>query len=743
MPMMVDLGRRIMEGKPDGVQFTGDANGARDVRRFDPATATPGASPNFGQFALPHVITFTGTVASMSNVYRPSDEALRDSRDNARYIRNDLVVMECVEARQRATALLNWHVEPPEEKDGSQKALAGTLTKMISSTPRFMQYRENLLHGVYFGRYAVGNRWRWKNVAGGRRIVVDRWRPVHGDKLVWRYEPDDHRWDEDQVGIRVGLAYGGSGNLVAGRWSIEKAAQVAATDQGLAYFLRPWERPLLSIHKHYIEDGEFETPEYAGRIHGVGIRSRIYWTWFQKQETLAWLMEYMERSAGGFDIWFYPWGNDQAKKAVEDAARNRMSLGRNQLLVPKFLEGDQMGNWYDRIEPGMAGADALKSIIIEFFGHLLKRYILGQTLTTESAGTGLGSNLADVHLATFLQIVKYDATNLEETLTTDLLDPMIRFNFPWAVGLPFRIRIDTESENSAEKLEAYKSAFEMGLKIRAQDVYDIIGASKPQPGDELLDKASQAPDPSSLGGLGALLGKSAEDQGAGDKGPSARPPSDAVPAGDDDPTAEQAEQFSAPQVERFSALWKEAEHPRDDVGRFEEKGGGSGSKRKLPGLPASAERKVDWSSTGGNLELGFAAAESRKGGQYKSREGQSSLFGEEDEQLDRQHAQILHDAVALKEIDEEQAQVAAEWVRQHGAYPRWYVLAGRSFLGTDLVGRVDRGEEAFAVHVEPDGNVSVYPWPGYGKHKKKRFSSSPMPLEWRTKKDQPPDAAAA
>jgi hypothetical protein len=187
------------------------------------------------------------------------------------------------------------------------------------------------LHAVFFGRYGVANRWRWKQVGGAQRIVVDRWKPVHGDKLVWRYEPDDHRWDEDQVGIRVGVGYG-AGNTIAGRWPVEQAAQVSITDQGLAYFLRPWERPLISIHKHYIEDGEYETPEYAGRIHGVGIRSRIYWTWYQKQETLAWLMEYLERSAGGFEIWFYPWGNDAAKKAVEAAARERMSLGRNQLL---------------------------------------------------------------------------------------------------------------------------------------------------------------------------------------------------------------------------------------------------------------------------------------------------------------------------------------------------------------------------------------------------------------------------
>lgn len=807
MPALVDLGEYVQKGNPAGLQFGGDANGARPLRRFDPATATPGAAPNFGQWALPHVLTFNGVVSSLSKVYRPSDEALRDRPEHSRFMRNDLVVMECIETRQRSTALLNWHIEPPDDKNGSHKALAGTLTQMIGSTPRFMQYRENLLHAVFFGRYGVANRWRWKNIAGGQRVIVDRWRPVHGDKLVWRYVPDDLRWDDDQIGIKVGLAYaGGSTNLVAGRWPAEKAQQVAITDQGMAYFLRPWERPLIAVHKHYIEDGEFESPEYAGRVHGVGIRSRIYWTWYQKTETLAWLMEYLERSAGGFEIWYYPWGNETAKQAVEKSARERMSLGRNQLLVPKFLENDQMGQWYDRIEPGMAGAEALKSVIVEYFGHLLKRYILGQTLTTESSGTGLGSNLADVHLATFLQIVKYDATNLEETLTTDLLEPLIRFNFPWAVGLPFKFRIDTESENSQEKLEAYKNAFEMGLKIRAQDVYDIIGATKPAPGDELLDKATQQPDPSSLGGLGALLGK----------GPSNKPPGQDLPdvpgtaaadAGDDMGDSVSTE----PTVERFSALWREADHPRDDAGKFstsphhglltshgykpeqftdkgdavysrhDKKAGGrnvvvvkpsglwahatadtkasgkgpdaekslddrltkmhgpKGSHKKLAGLPGIAERKVDWSSTGGDAGAGIEAAIARKGGQYKSREGQGSLFADEDEAADSQHAQRLHDAVKDKVIGEEQAQTAAEWVRQHGKYPVWNVMKGRGLFdaGTDLIGRVDRGDESFAVHIEPDGELSVYHWPGTGKNRSKRFASGVVPLD-RSKAETPP-----
>lgn len=877
MAFFLDLSKHLQQNDPSGHQFTGDANAATPLRRIDPAQFTPGASPNYGDFVTPHVVQFSGVLSTMARIYRPSDEALQDSFENARHMRNDLVIMECIEARQRAAALLNLHVEAPDEKNGSQKMLASTLLKMMASMPRFMQYRENLLNAVFFGRYACAHRWRWKPIAGGRRIVVDRWRPIHGDKLVWKYEPENGDWDDDQVGIRVGVGY--AGNTVAKRWNVEKRAQVGPTDQSMAYFLQPWERSLLAIHKHYIEDGEFEAPQYAGRIHGLGVRSRIYWTWYQKQETLAWLMEYLERSAGGFEIWFYPWGNDVAKAAVERSARERLSLGRNQVLVPKFMEGDQFGQWYDRIEPGMAGAEALKSIIVEYFGHLLKRYILGQTLTTESSGTGLGSNLADVHLATFLQIIKYDATNLEETLTTDLLEPLIRFNFPWAVGLPFRVRIDTESENSQEKLEAYSSAFNMGLKIRSQDVYDLIGATKPSIGDDVLDKSTQAGPVGSMGmgagpgGMpGALppgAGQSPADEGQDDLGDMLGKPADggehyslredveAAAAATEQPSEAQIEagnyrkgkvrlhgleisienargtsrrpewpplsahygyikrttgrdgdhvdiligprpqselvfvvdqvtksgrfdehksilgtdseaqakrlylanypsgwrcgpitamtvgQFRqwlesgdtrkpvAGQVSRYSMLWDEDKHPRDQGGEFTSSGGGGKSAvGPLPGLPKGKERKDSlFGPSTADFASAMAAAEKRGDVQYRSLPGQQSLFADEDAKVDTEVKHTLESASASGEITPEQATTGAAWVEQHGHHPAWHTMAGDLFAGPALIGRVDLLSGSYAVHVESDGNTSVYPWPGSdGKNKKKKFAGKLFPL---------------
>jgi len=203
------------------------------------------------------------------------------------------------------------------------------------------------------------------------------------------------------------------------------------------------------------------------------------------------LMEFLERSALGIEIWYYPFGNPEAEEKTRTAAQERIGQGRNIIMVPRPIGDD--GNSYEvqRIEPGMAGADTMKAIIEEYFGHLIKRYILGQTLTSEASGTGLGSNLADVHLGTFMSIVRYDAALLEETITTDLVEPMKRYNFPQMAGVHFRFVIDTEAENAEEKLAAFKTAWEMGLELKAADVAAIIGAAMPAEGDKKLSKSEQ------------------------------------------------------------------------------------------------------------------------------------------------------------------------------------------------------------------------------------------------------------
>ena len=148
-----------------------------------------------------------------------------------------------------------------------------------------MHFTLHLAERDGYGRYAVQHQFGWQVIKGKRRSVVQAWQPINGDKLAFRYDDGSGRYLNGQVGIRV-YAGGNIPDAIAGARQSEPTA-----DQGNAYFLEPWERGMLAIHRHIIEDGAFKDPLSAGRIHGVGIRDRIYWCWFQKQESMATLME--------------------------------------------------------------------------------------------------------------------------------------------------------------------------------------------------------------------------------------------------------------------------------------------------------------------------------------------------------------------------------------------------------------------------------------------------------------------
>lgn len=441
------------------------------TNRKDPARDIPGMPPNLGRWAVPQIWTFQGLVSSIAKTYRNPDEAVKHSLDNARFMRQDVGIMECLEARMRSVALLDWHIEIDGPDLPYHKALQERLTSVLRRTPRFTQYRYQLLEALWYGRHAIQHRYEWKITPEGRDLVIKEWSPINGDKLVFRQDDgsDDHPLN--QVGVRVGAQFKPN-DIIEGR-------VVVPTESGLATFLAPYERNMVALHRHLIEDASYETPFDSGSVHGIGIRSRIYWEWFQKQELLALFMEYLERAALGFEIWYYPDGNDKAYRDMKAAAENRN--GRKTILMfPKPLGDDQMAFGVEHIEPNPAGAESFKDVLQGYFGHRIKRYILGQILTSEAEATGLGSGVADLHLQTMLDIIKFDATNLEETITRETLEPLKIWNDRNAHNVDVRFVIQTQQPDVDKKLQAYEAAWNMGARLKESDVMDAIGASIPE-----------------------------------------------------------------------------------------------------------------------------------------------------------------------------------------------------------------------------------------------------------------------
>ena len=116
---------------------------SRVADRIDPSVAA-GGLPNSSQAQFPHILSFVGLSSAISEVYRDADEALKSSIANARFMRNDVGIMECILARERMVALLPWHLKPEDGKSQSQKDLCNSLTKCLNCR-RGMSWQSNIV----------------------------------------------------------------------------------------------------------------------------------------------------------------------------------------------------------------------------------------------------------------------------------------------------------------------------------------------------------------------------------------------------------------------------------------------------------------------------------------------------------------------------------------------------------------------------------------------------------------------
>jgi hypothetical protein len=465
-----------------------------------PEPGPPGSgslTPNQSLFVVPHHEQFIAQWNTQSGVYRYTfDEALRHSRQNAVAYRLDPVVYEALRARQMPTAALSWHLEAENEADPGEADHAKKCREAIERTPNLQQLLMYLLDAVWYGRHGASLVYDWDFTAGYRRAVVRQHFPINGDKLVFRYT--------GEVGVLVGGKYSGS-------W--------IPTDRGRAHICTPEERQLLVVHEHEREDADFQAPEMAGRVHGVGVRDRLYWFLYMKQRVLAWMMSFLERvGKGGTWVFYFESGNDASLAEVTKFAQQ--ANNNTAFLFPRYADG-KSGPGVERLEPVLAGADMLYRLVTEYFDVVIRRLILGQSLSAEAGGTGLGSGVASFHEETLNRILKYDARNLQETLTRDFVSVISRHIDPARCTPKWVFEVD--KPNSAEHLEAAGRFFEMGGILDEDNLRSVLGLPKPKPGSKTLSRAQSALEAANPM-LGLMAAQNLEPGGAGPTG-TAGPPS--------------------------------------------------------------------------------------------------------------------------------------------------------------------------------------------------------------------------
>lgn len=474
-------------------------------RLIDPNTGKPfnAKSDRYDEFPIPHVMTGAWIIRSGHQVYLHGkfDEALRKNREDALAMRRDAWLMSLLQERRLATASLKWHLEVDNEKDPTEKALKDGLTKVLKATPRLQSMLYYLLDAVWYGRYGsqLNYGWKWMDVpvcqsapqVGGptagpavksatmqkrRALVIERGLghpghvPVNGDKI-------GHKLDHTPY-IMV---HGGQDDQLPD-WP-----EPIYTSQAKAMPLEGWLRERFILHSHEFTDADFYEAEAAEGVHGVGIRSYIYFLDWLKKEWVSNISDFMERAGLGVRLWYYQGGNADAKARMEEIAKD--NIRRINILIPRYA--DQRNQAQDTMEwkdVPTGGAEFLLEMV-KWIDEAIERFIIGQTLSSSTEGSGLGgTGVADLHAATKNKIIAFDANNLADTLTEDFVRVVQYWTYPEYREVPVRWAFDVDQPDRKETLEAVKTFVDMGGKVPAGPVREMVGVPAPEEGDEVLSQ---------------------------------------------------------------------------------------------------------------------------------------------------------------------------------------------------------------------------------------------------------------
>jgi phage gp29-like protein len=436
---------------------------------------------------ISHIFTFTSLLRGASRTYfrERFDEAMRHSRENALHMRLDEHLGACLNERIRATTSLRWHIAAPDHNDPWQKAAAEGTERVIRSIHRLRRLKKQSMQALWFGRYGNQVQWQWKgmklpmpsaNGHGGqeqevRALTVLRHLPVNGDKI-------SYTWDHTPT-VRIYQAHAGD----------YPKGDVVLDNLGFSLVLGPKYRDKFIIHTYNPDDADFFDAFAGDAVHGLGIRSWLYWSWWTKQEYITAVVDALERFGLGFVCIKFDMSNDQARQEAEKVAKNYSR--RSIFLIPTDPTAMKSGNTVEIIETPTAGM----TVQLELQRACEKReerFIVAQSLSSDHRGSfGLGgSGAAAFQKETKWDVIEEDSNDLAETLTGNELEPGLvsmiqKYTYPWA-DFPLRFVFDTEPNEATQKLANIATAYGMGSKIGAKYVDELIGVPPPSDDEPVL-----------------------------------------------------------------------------------------------------------------------------------------------------------------------------------------------------------------------------------------------------------------
>ncbi len=426
-----------------------------------------------GKWALPHYQTFNSIATQASRSYLQAfDEALRDSRQNALAMRRDFVIDGAMRKLLGPIACQEWQLTPDRPDDPRLIEDADRLTKILKRCPRpgFHQIIRMLGESRFYGRYGVQFLFRWEHRYTQCDHAIKAFEPVNGDKIVFRYD--------GQPGIMIN--------------PFEFKGDWVATDRGSCHFLDDRELEQFLWCEFNPEDADWYESQFAGQLHGVGFRSKLYWPWWLREQIVQQTLRFLRRAANGYTVGFYDGNNVAAEARL--AAKLRAYTGDDFLLFPRDRsEHTPYGIEHQPIP--LHGSNIFLELV-RWINEVIVDYILQEDLTSSGENLGLGSNQSDSHERTADIRTRFHSADIQVALQP-LIDTLARYN---CSGRPApRFEFLNEKRNPVEYMEALDFAYQHGLAVAEDDVRDVLGLPAPREGQAVL--AAMVPgQPAGIGG---------------------------------------------------------------------------------------------------------------------------------------------------------------------------------------------------------------------------------------------------
>ena len=224
---------------------------------------------------------------------------------------------------------------------------------------------------------------------------------------------------------------------------------------------------------------------------GLAIRGGLAriaaWAWLFKNYTLKDWVRFAEAYGMPIRIGkFEPGASDKDMDALWTAVAN--VVPDMAAIIPASMEIEFEG------ENSVQGRSEIYKDLVGYIDNQLSIAVLGQTLTTEAGDRGARS-LGEVHDLVRRDIEHSDGRQLAATLRRDLITPMVALNRGERDEYP-RVVIERETPPDRQAIaEALDKLVPLGLKVKADEVRQIMGFEMPEGEDEVLEAPTPPPMP--------------------------------------------------------------------------------------------------------------------------------------------------------------------------------------------------------------------------------------------------------